>query len=154
MKKISVLIAMAILFSNASYADESESQAMAAAAKEFELGRMRDRGEIPQVETKKVSNRINTPLSNERKCNNGSAIECYKLGYLYESGHGIKKDLTKASHFYSQGCNLGNPDACFSLGVMYYNGKGVYRDENKAIQLYRKACSGGIQEACFAANFR
>ncbi|WQZ20238.1 SEL1-like repeat protein [Helicobacter pylori] len=40
---------------------------------------------------------------------------CGFLGFLYEYGQGVEKDLIKAAYFYSKACKLGEQKACESL---------------------------------------
>ncbi len=51
------------------------------------------------------------------------------LGYCYDNGQGVAKDLSKAVEFYTLAANQGNAFAQFNLGYCYYNGEGVQRLE-------------------------
>ncbi|GAA6918306.1 tetratricopeptide repeat protein [Helicobacter pylori] len=48
----------------------------------------------------------------ERACELNSGSGCNFLGFLYENGQGVEKDLIKAAYFYSKACKLGNQKAC------------------------------------------
>ena len=82
---------------------------------------------------------------------------CFGLGYLYEHGDGVKKDMNKALNYYKKAvsgekklCNSGDLQACYELGYMYEKGYGVSKDVNKAQELYKKACNNGkgYKKAC------
>ena len=82
---------------------------------------------------------------------------CFGLGYLYEHGDGVQKDMNKALSYYKKAvsgekklCNSGDLQACYELGYMYEKGYGVPKDVNKAKELYKKACNGGkgYKKAC------
>ncbi|BAF70871.1 conserved hypothetical protein [Nitratiruptor sp. SB155-2] len=45
-------------------------------------------------------------------CEEEYGVGCYFLGLSYEEGKLVKKDLTKAYHYYHQACNLGVEEAC------------------------------------------
>ncbi|WP_194147957.1 tetratricopeptide repeat protein [Helicobacter pylori] len=48
----------------------------------------------------------------EKACELNSGSGCNFLGFLYENGQGVEKDLIKAAYFYSKACKLGNQKAC------------------------------------------
>ncbi len=48
----------------------------------------------------------------EKACDLNNGRECNFLGFLYENGQGVEKDLIKAAYFYSKACKLGNQKAC------------------------------------------
>ncbi|WQY58563.1 sel1 repeat family protein [Helicobacter pylori] len=51
----------------------------------------------------------------ERACGLNNGVGCKNLGFLYEYGEGVEKDLTKAAYFYSKACKLGSQEACEAL---------------------------------------
>ena len=80
---------------------------------------------------------------------------CFGLGYLYEHGDGVPKDMNKALQYYKKAapqeeklCSGGDGQACYELGYMYEHGYGVSKDPNKAKELYKKACSLGYKKGC------
>ncbi|GAA9614350.1 hypothetical protein HpVa114_01180 [Helicobacter pylori] len=42
----------------------------------------------------------------ERACELNSGSGCNFLGFLYENGQGVEKDLIKAAYFYSKACKF------------------------------------------------
>ncbi len=80
---------------------------------------------------------------------------CFGLGYLYEHGDGVQKDMNKALSYYKKAvsgeeklCDSGDGQACYELGYMYEHGYGVPKDPNKAKELYKKACKLGYKKGC------
>jgi len=69
------------------------------------------------------------------------------LALMYESGHGIPKDLEKAFFWYKRCANTGDKDAQYRLGIMYYSGDGIVKDINEAIFWLNKSAEQGHQEA-------
>jgi len=84
---------------------------------------------------------------------------CFGLGYLYEHGQGLPKDMNKAVEFFKKSvkgnteiCNKGNGavsgQACYELGYLYKHGYAVPKDPNKAKELFKKACDLGYKKGC------
>jgi TPR repeat protein len=67
------------------------------------------------------------------------------LGFCYENGVGIDKDLHMAKWWYEQAADLGDPDGQAYLGRCFYKGVGVEIDVPKAMALLQKAsaCNHG-----------
>ncbi|WP_033122657.1 tetratricopeptide repeat protein [Helicobacter pylori] len=86
----------------------------------------------------------------EKACELNSGSGCNFLGFLYENGQGVEKDLIKAAYLYSKACELKEGDGCGVLGVLYVNGQGVEKDLTKVAQYASKACKLGVQEICEA----
>ena len=59
-------------------------------------------------------------------------LDLYKLGYNYQHGIGIKKNVNKAFIYYQKSAELGNADGLFNLGYCYQHGFGVKKNEKKA----------------------
>ena len=75
----------------------------------------------------------------------GQTEACFYVGYAYEWGTGVEKDLAKAAACYTEGIQAGKSrEGCSNrLGAMYYNGKGVPQDYAKAFQLIKWADDQG-----------
>ena len=82
-------------------------------------------------------------------CDSGNAIACINLGFNYENGKGVTKDLKKANSLFEKACSLDYGLGCNNLGYNYQYGNGVTKDLNKANSFYEKACSLGEGEGCY-----
>ena len=61
------------------------------------------------------------------------------LAWLFQHGYGVKADLEKAVHYYTESAALGYSSAQCNLGYLYYHGLGVLKDLPKACNLFRRA---------------
>ncbi len=64
----------------------------------------------------------------------GMAEAQYGLGFMYESGWGVPRDLGEAFRWYRRAAEKGHAKAQFNLGLMYEYGRGVAK--NEALGLY------------------
>src|SRR5207249_2762795 len=76
-------------------------------------------------------------------------VQQNNLGWRYQSGKGVPKDLKKAADLYQKAASKGNTLAQANLGWLYQNGEGVPKDLSKAAELYEKAAN---QRNAFARN--
>ncbi|WRD14593.1 SEL1-like repeat protein [Helicobacter pylori] len=67
------------------------------------------------VESYKAKDYIQAEKYFEKACDLNNGVGCKNLGFLYEYGEGVEKDLTKAAYFYSKACKLGSQEACEAL---------------------------------------
>ena len=67
----------------------------------------------------------------------------YLLGFLYEHGHGLRKDYAKAAENYQAAALLGHDSAQNNLASLYQHGRGVPKSIDKAMQLYLAAAGHG-----------
>lgn len=82
-------------------------------------------------------------------CELNYALGCGFLGNLYtNNGPMVKKDLRKATQYYSKACELNLGVSCSLLGFLYQNGNGVKKDLKKAFALYAKACGLKDGDGC------
>ena len=58
---------------------------------------------------------IDKLIENAKK---GDSAAIFQLGYCYENGIDVKKDLTKAKELYKRAAKLGSQDAKITLGLM------------------------------------
>jgi len=65
------------------------------------------------------------------------------LGWAYQNGQGVPKDLRKAAELYQKAADKGNAIAQNNLGWLYQNGAGVPKDLGKAAELYQKSADKG-----------
>ena len=71
----------------------------------------------------------------------------YLLGYMYQNGLGIKKDLKESLNWYTKAAEQGNAFAQNNLGVAYFNGNGVTKDYKQSVIWYTKAAEQGNADA-------
>ncbi|GAB6041450.1 SH3 domain-containing protein [Endothiovibrio diazotrophicus] len=70
-----------------------------------------------------------------------ATAQCY-LGYLYEQGLGVKRDLQRAVSWYRNGATDA-PLCQRSLGLLYRDGRGVGQDLREAVRWFRRAAFRG-----------
>lgn len=75
--------------------------------------------------------------------NQGHSKAQNALGYMYEHGEGVEKDLNKAFYWYQKAAVSGNRNAQHNLAFFYYQGLGTSVDYKKAFEWYTKAASQG-----------
>jgi TPR repeat protein len=79
----------------------------------------------------------------------GSAEAQFRLGWLFESGLGTKKNPADAVNWYRKAAAQGHPSAQFNLGMMYTDGRGVLRDDITAANFFRMAARQGHAKAAY-----
>jgi hypothetical protein len=75
------------------------------------------------------------------------------LGFCYEHGYGVEKDLIKAFTFYKRSALNGYMVGQSNLGSSYYFGIGVDVDQRQAFQWYLKASAHGLSQALHSVGF-
>ncbi len=83
-------------------------------------------------------------------CNQDNLAGCVDLGWLYQTGNGVSKDLPMSATLYDKACTGGYARGCYNLGWLYMAGMGVPRNPGRGAVLIRKACDGGFAPACDA----
>lgn len=76
----------------------------------------------------------------------GSAYGMNNLGWMYQNGFGITKDLNEAVKWYRMSAEHGDPVGQLDLGGLYSSGKGVTQDYAEAMKWYRMAADQGHAE--------
>jgi TPR repeat protein len=69
------------------------------------------------------------------------------VGYLYETGQGVRQNYTKAAHWYRKAAEQGNAIAQIQLGNMYRLGKGVPQNYILAYMWFDISARGGNANA-------
>jgi TPR repeat protein len=77
----------------------------------------------------------------------GYAASQYRLGYCYESGHGVEQNASTANEWSEKAASQGHVDAQYKLGHSFRVGRGVSTDLPVALQWYKKAAENGDREA-------
>ena len=81
----------------------------------------------------KVSNReLRKMLTQSAEAGYSDAM-C-NLGYCYEMGNGVEKNLAKAAEWYRKAADNGNEIAQSNLGIFYEYGKGVTKNYAEAVE--------------------
>ena len=61
------------------------------------------------------------------------------LGYIYQNGIGIEKDLEKAANYYKQSAEKGNSCGMYNYGLALQYGLGVEKNPILAVEYYKKS---------------
>jgi len=71
----------------------------------------------------------------------------YNIGFLYETGWGVKANFTTAAAWYQRAAQSGHAKAQFNLALLYLQGNGVETDTNLANYWLQSAADGGDRRA-------
>lgn len=77
----------------------------------------------------------------------GSARALARLGWLYEAGRGVERDLGEAARLFRRAAQAGDAEAQYALAVMLATGAGQARDEAESLQWLKQAAAQGHPEA-------
>jgi uncharacterized protein len=83
----------------------------------------------------------------EHAVEGGSADGFDDLGWLYELGYGVNKDVDRAFSLFNEAAKRGSTEGAYRLGVAYFYGLGVQKDRSAACQWFIHAASGGYPDA-------
>ncbi len=94
-----------------------------------------------------------TPLTefevNWRSCNDGDMVACYKVGYAYDAGMGVKADSAFALDYFKRSCDGGHLSACADAGdilVLLYENNAELQE---GVGYLNKGCNGSDSASCF-----
>lgn len=73
----------------------------------------------------------------------GDAEAQYRLGWCYEDGRGVDKDMREALHWLRKAAGQGHAAAQNHLGWCYRNGVGVEQDAAEAVRWFRSSAELG-----------
>jgi TPR repeat protein len=85
-----------------------------------------------------------------KAANQGLDVAQFKLGWMYESGHGVPQDYAEAGSWYRKAADQGLAEAQRYLGDMYEKGRGTPQDYAEAAKWWRKAADQGNADAQFS----
>jgi hypothetical protein len=88
--------------------------------------------------------------STRAKAEGGNPEAQARLGFFYEFGEGVTKNLESALSWYSKAADQGNRAASFNLAGCHLNGVGVKQDSAKAVEIYMGLANLGDEDAMFA----
>ena len=83
----------------------------------------------------------------EKAAVQGNARAQRNLGMLYDFGHGVPQDFTKARGWYEKVAAQGDSGAQFTIGLMYNYGRGVPQNNVKAYMWWSLAAAQGNELA-------
>ena len=69
------------------------------------------------------------------------AVAQLNVGYYYDIGRGVTRDIVKAIEWYEKAAANGNGRAMNNLGLCYLNGDGVAVNYQKAVEWFQKAAA-------------
>ena len=84
----------------------------------------------------------------KKACRLNSSIGCTSLGYMYDLGLGVDKNVVKARNYYEIACAGEDPRGCNNLGNIYELGDGVPKDEARAFYYTERACEEPYSVGC------
>ncbi len=73
----------------------------------------------------------------------------YHLGFVYQHGYGVRRNLRIARRWYERSAASGYDSAQLNLGILLANLPGERRDLKRAIKLYRLAAAQGRKKAAY-----
>jgi len=85
----------------------------------------------------------------ERAANSGDAMAAYRLGTLYERGHGVPANAAKADQLYGIAAKQGNRKAMHNIAVAFAEGSGVPKNMQQAADWFTKASELGLKDSQF-----
>ena len=91
----------------------------------------------------------NLSASMENHLLNKYALALYFIGYCYETGTGVSKNVKEAVKCYQRGSSLNNPSCIVGLGHCYENMIGVECNTKKAFELFKRASDLGFNNGMF-----
>ena len=71
------------------------------------------------------------------------------LGIMYDFGHGVVKDPSKAIEWYIKAAEQGIPVVQHDVGVKYFQGEGVEQDNLKAAYWWEQSANAGLADSQF-----
>jgi len=83
----------------------------------------------------------------QKRTSTNDPIDLFRLGLMYEGGHGTPQDYSAAVRSYETSAAQGFAPAQTNLGSLYYYGRGVPRNPEKAAEWYMKAANEGQEVA-------
>ncbi|RNB92498.1 sel1 repeat family protein [Brevibacillus fluminis] len=69
------------------------------------------------------------------------------LGYMYQTGQGVKQDSEKAYFYYIQAAEKGDNNAQYNIAMVFLSGQGMERNLDLAEHYLKAATAQGNEEA-------
>lgn len=81
----------------------------------------------------------------QKACESGEVRGCVRIGFLYQSGRGVKQDDEKAGKFYQKACDAGELSGYDSPSSLHQNSG----EHAKAAAVFEQACEKGFGLSCY-----
>lgn len=95
---------------------------------------------LTKLETGDVAGAVSTL---KRAAESGDTLAQTRLGDLFLTGSGVRRDMNRAFEWYRKAAEAGNAEAQYALAEMYAYGYGVKQDTAKASKWSAKALANG-----------
>jgi len=113
----------------------------------FMIGIMYKYGQGTEIDNDKKRMYIDKALPLLRTHHQRITVVCGDLGFLYNIGEGVSRDLNEAFRLCKLSADQGNSYAQNNLAFMYENGEGVSRDLQEAFRLFKLSADQGNSTA-------
>ena len=85
----------------------------------------------------------------QREAASGDASAMAAIGMLYDTGHGVAQDFSRALEWYRRAADAGNVSAMFNVATMLENGRGASANPHEAVRWYGRAAAHGDGRAAY-----
>lgn len=85
-----------------------------------------------------------------RMAESGDPAAMNGVGYMYDTGKGVRRDARDAVRWYRKAAENGSGYGMFNLGVQYRDGEGVPKDQREAARWFFKAADKGVADAYYS----
>ena len=142
MKHISIILALLILLTNMSFAQEPANERLdkivEAQEKAKELKTLNNGWAAYKLEDYEAAFDLWLPLAEQE---NSSAQVL--IGLMYSQGHAVEQNSLEAAKWYALAADQGHTPEKWRIAILYYHGNGVPQDYQKAAELYHSAAKQG-----------
>ena len=83
-------------------------------------------------------------------CSRRDASSCRRLGFAFQTGRKVSKDIKSAIKLYEKACDLSDANSCHRLGQIYKSGTGVRKQIITAYKRFLRGCQLGFGKSCFS----
>ncbi len=83
----------------------------------------------------------------KKKANKGLYQSQMLLGFMYYTGHGLQKDVSKAIEWFTKAAEQNEPQSQMILSNIYLNGENGEKDINTGIMWLKRASDNGLDTA-------
>lgn len=98
-------------------------------------------------ESKEAASALTTLM---KAAESGDAKAQFDLGWRYNNGDGVEKDLSKTYEWWAKAAEGGHAEAMYLLGEAYTNGYGISKDTDKGKLWTKRAAEAGHADAQYS----